>query len=138
MVSLDRRWRSSSRSISLMSLYSATQSLAAFLSITPSYRFCSCGVWRPRRGLAILFHLSQYQRQQRHAHHYTVEGFLPVARPAGDIHIGRDLVHARQGMQQDGIRLGLGREQFARDLVVGGSQIQLAGALVAGLGVIGL
>ena len=56
-----------------------------------------------------LFHRAQHQRQQRHAHDDAVEGFLPVARPAGDVHVGRDFVHARQRVQQDGIALGLGR-----------------------------
>ena len=29
--------------------------------------------------LRHLFHFAQHQRQQRHAHHHAIEGFLPVA-----------------------------------------------------------
>ena len=53
-----------------------------------------------------LLHFAHYQGEQGHAHDDAVEGFLPVAGPLGYVHIGGNLIHAGQRVQQDGVRFG--------------------------------
>ena len=55
-----------------------------------------------------------------------------------NIHVRRDFVHAREGVQQNRIGFGFVLQQIKRNFVVVGGRRQFALPLVAGFGVIGL
>src|SRR5439155_16580636 len=65
--------------------------------------------------------------QQRHPHDHAVKRLEPVASVAGVVDVGGQLVHPRQRMQDDGVRLAPVAQQLPGHLVGGRGGRQLSG-----------
>src|SRR5664279_6067450 len=88
--------------------------------------------------MARLLRCAEDEREEPHLERDAVERLGPVALMAGAIHVVQQLVHARQGVEDDRAALGLLAEELARDAVLGRGEADLVAALDARRGVVSL
>src|SRR3970040_158500 len=96
---------------------------------------------RPRSPVCIpgrLFRRAEHEAQQGHPEGDAVERLDPVALVAGLVDILGQLVHPRQRVQDDRAPPGLRPQELGRDAVGLGCPADLAAALHARLGLVGL
>src|SRR5439155_25527852 len=82
-------WKATSRSVSISSLVQSSKVMRS----RPRKLVCTCV-----RPLVSLLDGAQDERQQRHAHHHSIERLDPVALVPRLVDVGGELVHPGEGM----------------------------------------